>query len=228
MNKKAGTTLGVKLPYIFLAIAGLLIAHWITVHLTLNDQSAANAPWAIWFDLDREYNIPTATNTLLLGLCSVASLGLAFKSRLSIHRLGWFLFTLLFGYLALDEILIIHEQLAEPVRTLLGITGSNPLYHAWVVPALAVIIIMLLAAWIIRIYHKQLKVFSEVLVLIIVLASGVVAFEIIGTFVYPYTDAYRLFMVPVEEIFELSMAAIILDNLSKRLKGQSSGGSKIT
>jgi hypothetical protein len=228
MNKAKAKAPGLNLAYIFTLIVGLLIAHWVTVRLTLHDPIAASASWSAWFDLDREYNVPTATNALLLGLCSLTALGLATKSYQTIQRVGWLLFSIFFGYLALDELLIIHEQLGEPLRRFLGISGFNPLYHAWVVPALAVIVGMLFATWVIRRYHRQLRIFSEILLLLAVLASGVVACEIIGTFVYPHTEAYRLFMVPLEEIFELSMAAVILNNLVSRLKGHSVGGTKKT
>jgi hypothetical protein len=228
MNKAKAKTPGLNLAYVFALIAGLLIAHWVTVQLTLHDPIAASASWSAWFDLDREYNVPTATNTALLGLCSLIAMGLAIKAKQTVQRAGWILFAVLFGYLALDEMLIIHEQLGEPIRRLLDISGSNPLYHAWVVPALAVIAGMLITAWVIRRYHRQLSIFSEVLLLVAILASGVVACEILGTFVYPHTEAYRLFMVPLEEIFELSMAAVILNNLTKRLKGHGASGTKKT
>lgn len=201
------------LGYLYAYIALLLVAHWVTVHLTLYDSAAAASNWAVWFDLDREYNVPTVTNAVILGLSGLVALKLATRVAYTIQRLGWFLFALLFGYFSLDEMLIIHEQAAEPLRKLLDISGSNPLYHAWVIPALVAIVLLMLLVFVIRRYYRQLKIFSDILVLIIILASGVVLLEIIGTFVYSHTEAYRLLIVPAEEVFELSMAAMILKSL---------------
>lgn len=210
MNK-ALTSRYVKLSYG--AIVLLLIAHLITVLITKDNSVAASSSQAAWFDLDREYNIPTVTNAIFLALNALVCVHLMLKTKLWLQRVGWSLFALLFAYLSSDELLIIHEQLGEPLRKLLDISNSNPFYHAWVVPASAVIVIMGVIALLIRRYYKQLKVSSDTLILVAVLGAGVVALEVIGTFFYSNTTAYRLILVPTEEIFELSMAVTILSKL---------------
>lgn len=210
MKRKPPHGLGRHVPYLYAVVGGLLLAHWITVFLTLNNPDAAAAAWAPWFDMDREYNVPTLANTIFLGLSAIVSLGLAWKAKPYLQRTGWLAFAMLFGYLAADELLIIHEQLAEPIRELLNISGSNPLYHAWVIPASVIILLMGATVWGIRRYYKQLKVFSDTLALVAVLAAVVVCIEIVGTYIYPNTAAYRLFMIPLEEGFELTMAVTIL------------------
>lgn len=210
MKHTRPTGLGRHITYLYAVVAGLLLAHWVTVFLTLNNPSAAAAGWAPWFDMDREYNVPTLANSIFLALSAIVSLGLAFKAKMNLHRAGWIAFALLFAYLAADELLIIHEQLAEPIRELLNISGSNPLYHAWVIPASVLVLLMGVVVWAIRRYYKQLKVFSDTLALVVILAAVVVFIEIIGTYVYPHTAAYRLLMIPLEEGFELTMAVTIL------------------
>jgi hypothetical protein len=226
MKSISATRDGRTMPYVYGAILAILGLHWITVLLTFNDPAASSTVQAVWFDLDREYNVPTVFNSLLLLTSGVVCIGLASKALHRIQRIGWALFSMLFIYLSLDELLIIHEQLAEPIRKILDITGSNPLYHAWVVPAIFIIAFMVLGVWVIRSFHKDLHVFSDTLLYIVILATGVVACEVLGTFVYPYNFTYRMLMVPLEEIFELTMAAVILSHLLAQLFERSKGGKK--
>jgi len=213
---------GLFIKVIFIYIGVLLASHWLTVYLT-NSGSVADASL---FDLDREYNIPTYTNAFLLWSSAIVSFTLSIRSVINVQRFGWVLFGLFFTYLGFDEALIIHEQLGEPIRNILNITGSNPLYHAWVVPAIGIVTLIILTIFIIRRYYKQLRVFSRLLFLIALLATGVIACEILGTFIYDNTILYRTFMVPLEEIFELTMAAIILRSLLIQLKNQN--GKKVS
>ncbi|MBA3758870.1 hypothetical protein H0X10_04575 [Candidatus Saccharibacteria bacterium] len=213
MNNKPATNVSRFMPYVYGWIAFLLLAHWTAVLLTLNSPNESVATLASWFDLDREYNIPTATSSLLLGLSSLTSLALIFQAKHFVQKMGWGLLAILFSYFALDEILILHEQLAKPVRKLLNITGSNPLYHAWVVPAIGVITFLVVVIFILRRYHKQLRVFSDILLLVAIMGVGVVMIEILGTYVYSNTEVYRIIMIPIEEVFELFMSSQILRKL---------------
>ncbi len=199
-------------------IAALLVGHWLTVMFTLDNPQAMASMAATWFDLDREYNVPTVTNTVLLWLSAATFIALAYKAKQRAMRTSWVAFAMLFAYLGFDELLIIHEQLAEPVRRLLNIGNSNPLYHAWVVPAFIVIIGLGCAGWWIKRYFKQLKPCSVILKLLVIMAAGVVSIEILGTFLYEYTAVYRLAVVPLEEVFELVMGSIIFLTARKQLK----------
>lgn len=218
MKEPTATIRGHLKRYIFTYICLLLILHWITVFILLNNPDLSSQSWTAYFDLDREYNVPTYSNTVLLLSSGVISFVLAQRAKVGVQKLGWILFGILFSYLAIDEALILHEQLAEPVRKILDIGNSNPLYHAWVVPAIFIVGCMAIASFVIMKYYKQLKMFSDVLTYVVIMAGVVVALEIFGTFVYDNTTAYRLIMVPLEEIFELSMAALILTRLIRYLK----------
>lgn len=224
MKNKPALQRGILTKYLLMYVLALLIMHLLTVALTRNNPELATKTWAVWFDLDREYNVPTVSNALLLASSAFIPLLLALRATHMVQRMGWGLFCVLFGYLSLDEILIIHEQLAEPTRKLLDIGNSNPLYHAWVVPAIFIVLGLGLIILVIKRYFKQLTVFADVLKYVVVLASGVVILEIIGTFVYNNTDVYRFLMVPAEEIYELSMAVLILNQLVLRLKLRQSNG----
>lgn len=220
MKSQPSRRFGRLAAYLYVFIAILLVCHWITVFLTIDNPSVAASPAAVWFDLDREYNIPTVTNSLLLWSCAVTFSLLGFRARRRALRGGWLAFAVLFAYLGLDELLIFHEQLAEPVRELLGIGNTNPFYHAWVVPGIFVAIGFGCLSWWIQRYFKQLEPCRDLLKLIVFLASGVISLEVIGTFVYANNAAYRFFMVPLEEVFELSVAAWILLAALKQQKAK--------
>lgn len=198
-------------------IAFLLVMHWLAVYFTQGGTSVWGDLPAL-FDLDREWNVPTFTNSALLTACGLISVRLAVQARKSVQKVGWILSSIFFIYLAMDELFIIHEQLAEPIRKLLNIGNSNPLYHAWVVPAFAVITLLVSIILFIHAYYHDLKVFTGLLKLIVIMATGVVMLEILGTLVYDTTIVYRVLMVPAEEIFELSMAATILHYLADKTK----------
>lgn len=198
-------------------IAFLLVMHWAGVYFSHGGVSAWSDILAL-FDLDREWNVPTFTNSALLTVCGLISLRLAVQARRRIQKIGWILSSIFFIYLAMDELFIIHEQLAEPIRKLLNIGNSNPLYHAWVVPAFAVITLLVSIIQFIHAYYRDLKVFTGLLKLVVIMATGVVMLEILGTLVYDNSTVYRVFMVPAEEIFELSMAATILHYLADKIK----------
>ena len=193
----------------------LLLLHWAGVYLSYAEPGRWDRAIAL-FDLDREQNVPTVTNAFLLLCSSLVSVVLFMRVKKYAQKVGWLIMSLFFLYISIDELFILHEQIAEPVRKLMGIGNSNPLYHAWVVPALFVIIILTVFALFIHHFYKDLRVFSGVLKLIVILATGVVALEIVGTFVYENTVFYRSVMVPLEEIYELSMAAVIVRYLARQ------------
>lgn len=214
------TSAGLSSRYPLIAatsISILLILHWVGVFVTQDATSGWNSSAAL-FDLDKEWNVPTFINSFLLLSSGLLSLFLATKAKKSIQQLGWVVSTLFFIYLAMDELFIIHEQLAEPIRKVLNIGNSNPLYHAWVIPALAAIILLVGIIMFIHAFYVHLKIFNRLLVRIVILASGVVFLEILGTLVYDKPLIYRLLMVSAEEIFELSMAAAILYYLLNQVK----------
>lgn len=196
-------------------ISFLLLAHLLGVYLSYAQPGAWERSIAL-FDLDREQNIPTVTNSLLLLCSGVVSAALFLRAKKFAQKAGWLTFGVFFLYLSIDELFILHEQIAEPIRRLMGIGNSNPLYHAWVVPALFIIFILTAIALFIHHFYKDLRVFAGVLKLIVILASGVVALEIVGTFAYEHTVLYRSLMVPMEEVYELSMAAVIVHYLARQ------------
>lgn len=209
-----------RFPLVFGFIVLMLTLHWQAVYADMHQPGSVLAGWSWLFDLDREHNIPTTLSSLLFLAASYWSILLAIKAKISIQKMGWALFGIFFGYLALDEFLIIHEQLAEPLRGILNISNNSPVFHAWVLPALAIAIFLIAGLFIIRAHWHNLKVFFDVLLLVLVLVVGTVGCEIAGTYIYANREAYRFVMVPTEELFELTMAALIWLKLTSTHKAK--------
>ncbi|HTE58295.1 MAG TPA: hypothetical protein VK694_06130 [Verrucomicrobiae bacterium] len=192
------------------AMLGLvLLMHWLFVYLDLYASSVPLTRLTPLFDLDRERNLPTLISSGLFLLVSYWCIRLAVISRYKSQKLGWIMFAGLLGYFALDEFLIIHEQLAEPVRKLLNISTTSPLFHAWVIPGIVAAGLLGATLLFIRQHKQKLTVFTPMLVRVFILVAGTITWEIAGTYVYGHQTTYRLLMVPIEEMFELTMTALI-------------------
>lgn len=205
VNKAKRLLIGAFLSLALLHIASVLI-----------DRGSANG-WlgtaAPWFDLDREYVVPSVYTGLLLALCSVSSVILAVRQKPHNRKIVWGLLAAIFAYLSLDEVFIIHEQLAEPLRDLLSIGPGSLLYHAWVVPALAITGLGIVATATAVKHHLVSATQAIVISLLMMLVILNIAIESLGTKVYSSPLGYRLGAVMLEELFEIGMISYILYRL---------------
>lgn len=167
------------------------------------------------FDMDSERNVPTVYTGLVLGCCAFVSLLSLQLSRSKIQKFVWILLSGFYFYLAFDEILIIHETFASPVRELLSIEGGNVFYHAWVVPAAGIAIAFGMVAFYLMSKHKISQHQKNILILTLALIAGVIFLEIIGTKLYFSPLLYKLGPVFVEEMLEVSLLSLILYRLTR-------------
>lgn len=98
------------------------------------------------FYVDAERNIPTGFSTLLLLL---AALLLAVITVLKRKQTGfpvsyWAVLSFGFLFMAADEAWSFHEGLMEPMRQLLGDGKLGVLYFAWVIPGIALVLVLAL------------------------------------------------------------------------------------
>ncbi len=93
---------------------------------------------APWFDLDNERNFSASYNALLWAGSAITCF-MFFGRTGKIDQLRWLLMGLLFGYIAADELFVVHERMAAPIRNYLEISKTSPLYHAWVVVAIGAV-----------------------------------------------------------------------------------------
>lgn len=95
-------------------------------------------------DVDTELSLPTIYSVLLL---FSAALLLILITRLNKEEHGafcctWQILTLGFLYMTLDEGASLHEKLMTPIQNLLGDNMPGYFYFAWVIPALAGVVIL--------------------------------------------------------------------------------------
>lgn len=179
--------------------------------------NATMSYFASMFDLDNERNIPTLYSSLLLGMCAFVCVVLSTRAKVLINKLVYYAIGAFFLYVAFDESLVIHETSAEPVRNLLQIGDGSALYHAWVIPAVLVLLGIAGVYAFLRSKDKETKFQKKIILLICILGAGVVGLEVLGTQFYFDQTAYKLGPVMIEELFELGMVSFILATLSKRL-----------
>jgi len=98
------------------------------------------------FNVDYEQNITTLFSVFLL-LCAAFLLGLISilkRQRRNPDCSKWMILTCGFIYLATDEGWSFHEMLIEPIRKLLGHDSLGVFFFAWVLPAMAGVVILAL------------------------------------------------------------------------------------
>lgn len=208
----------------WLLVIGLIIIavmHVVTAYASLYHPGSYLSGIAGTWDLDMEYNVPTYySGAILLGV-AVAALAMLKKAKARVHKLVWLMVSLMFAYWALDETLVIHEQFSEPIRDLLSIT-SGVYYHAWVV--LAIPLAVVLGLGLLFIYHLRKRPFSaeqiRLFSLVFFTAVGIIVLEAGGTLVFENPPWYRLVAIPAEELFEISMASYILVSLIRQTENK--------
>ncbi len=202
---------------LLISAVSLAILHIIAVIAAVHFPTSYIAEISPKIDLDNELNIPTAYSGILLGCCGLMCLLLVqVNSRFS-ERLRWIVISLFFFLLAFDELLSVHEAIAEPIRKSLSILDGSVFYHAWVIPALAVITTFALATYFIKSRSQMSLLQKRIMLYIVILGIGNVALEAIGTQVYFSTLVYKLGPVMLEEMFEISMISSILYQLTAGL-----------
>ncbi len=158
-----------------------------------------------FLNLDKEYNIPTLYVMLSLYFCGILLMIISFGVRLKKEKffLHWGFLSLTFLYLGTDEILVLHEQIISPLRSVLKTTGF--LYMTWVIPAL-ILLLLFVIAYIKFLKALPVKTRNWFIVSGIVFVLGAVGLEVIGSnYLYNYGQdslSYS-FITTVEETFEL-------------------------
>ena len=130
------------------------------------------------FDFNREVNLPTYFSSLLLlaNAILLALIGYQYKA-LNKNFWQWLGLSAIFGFLALDEMVQIHEHVRAPTEALLNTTGIA--YFAWFIPYLLIMFILAIIyfKFMARLQIRILKLFIFSAVLYI---SGAVVVEAIS------------------------------------------------
>lgn len=195
------------------AIAFLLVlasvAGQLSAHLTGHDYVFGLVPL---FNIDGERNFPTGFSTLLL-LLAAALLAVIMVLERGRGRGGsgyWAVLSAGFLFMAADEAWSFHEKLIRPVRSLLGDQDLGMLYHAWVVPGMALVAVLglvFLRFWL-RLPAKTRFAFLFAAVLYL---GGAIGVELVGGRYSETLEAHDLtyaMIVTLEE--SLEMAGVIV------------------
>lgn len=172
------------------------------------------------FNLDAEPNIPTAFSGLLL-LSAALLLGVIAHhawQRETPFRRHWAALALIFAYLAIDEYVMLHESLTEPMRDVLNADGL--LYYTWIVPAMGLLVIFAIAYarffWHLSPRWKLLFAASG-----IIYVSGAIGVEMLGGWHASQYEDHRFtfeLLVAVEEGLEMSGASLFVYSLLEYLR----------
>lgn len=206
-----------KLIPTLLVIFFVILATAHVMAVLLSNESGILYEFSKNFDLDRERNIPTMYSGFLHAMIAFCAVYLATRKIIWQNKVVYFVLAALFFYIAFDETLVIHELFADPVRNLLNIESNNPLYHAWVIPAAAVIVFLLAMLLLLRGKNTESHFQRRIIAYLALLGIGIVSLEIIGTQLYFSETVYKLGPVMIEELLEIGMVSFILYIFVKRL-----------
>ena len=173
------------------------------------------------FSVSNEGKLPTFYSGLTL---LVAALLLAATAAHE-HRSGgrfvrhWFGLSLIFVFMAADEMLEIHELSMVPVRRAFGITGG-PLFFAWVIPAAVFLMLLAItyARFLIALPRPSMRAF---LIAGVVYVGGALGMELVGSayFTSHSNDVIYGVIATVEEMGEMAGMALfilaLLDHLAR-------------
>jgi uncharacterized Tic20 family protein len=169
--------------------------------------------WLNLFNVDRELNFPTWYSALMIGFCAIL-LGIIAqgkKQQGDRYTKDWQLLSLIFWFLAIDEIVSIHEIFIIPeVSKMLHLPGF--LYSAWVIPGTIFVI------WFARryskfIYHLPPKSRLHFVLAASIYVGGALIMEMIGSAIaQSFTQQSLIYALTtsVEEFLELSGIVMLI------------------
>ena len=179
------------------------------------------------FDLDVEGNIPTLFSVFLLFFAALLLVVITSFKKMQADRdvSRWAVLTIGFFFMAIDEGASIHEMLILPVRGLLGQGAPGVFYWAWVVPGIAVVLVLALYffGFILRLpprmrYTCLLAGFLYV--------GGAVGLELIGGYYAKLHGTRNLsynMLVVVEESLEMAGSVLFIYALLRYLADNGRG-----
>jgi hypothetical protein len=166
------------------------------------------------FALNKEQTVPTLYSSLALFFCSVLFWVIAqHKAHLQDkYTISWKALSVIFTYLALDELLSLHESFSKPLHQL-GVNGI--LYNAWVIPGIIVVGIFCVIFY--R-FFKHLPRYMQRLMLLAIstFVGGAIVIEVVGGY-YEYLNGrqnlgYAL-LTTIEESMEMLGVIIMIHAL---------------
>lgn len=171
-------------------------------------------------NVDKEMNFPTLYATLTLFFCSflifvIGKTKKQFKDKFYLH---WLILGLIFFFMGIDEILMLHEQLSAPVRGTLNTEGI--LYFSWLIPA-AIFLVLFLFAYL-KFFFSLNKYFRILFLSSAVLyVFGAFGMEVIGSRIivsYGQNNLFYALITNIEELFEMIGILVFIYSLLSYIK----------
>ncbi len=184
------------------------IACLTAIHLALQGMRFVTGEMSglVWFfSLGSDGNVPTFYSSFAILLCSaiLVCLGVGDLREKKIPAAYWFGLAIIFAFLSVDEMLMLHERLIEPLRTALHTSGA--FYYAWVIPyGVAVVIFLLVYARFLLLLPQKTRSLFVTAGAIFVL--GAIGFEMIGGIQhenYGKANITYIALQTVEELLEM-------------------------
>ena len=169
------------------------------------------------FDLNREGNVPTLLSAILLAIAGglLLVIARARKRDSAPYAVHWKILALIFFFMAIDEVIGIHELLIQPLRSALNAEGV--LYFTWVVPG-AVLVLVFAVAYLKFLVHLPKKVAVLVAIAGVVYVAGALGMEMIDGQYYAEHDRAQdevyVLMTTIEEVLEMVGVAIFIHALA--------------
>ncbi len=164
------------------------------------------------FNVDAEQSIPTwyAQALLLIVSLTAAVIAISMRKVKDGHYKAWWLLSIVFLYLSIDEATSIHEFAAEPTRELFGIS-SGILFFAWYIPVLAIVAILgvFMLKWLFSLPWKTKKL---LLLSFFLFIAGAVGMEVVSGAYWASNGFHFDFMYSVLNAVEegLEMIGVII------------------
>lgn len=181
--------------------------------------------FAQMFALNSEANVPTLFSCLLLGTAAAVAWVIALGKRQQADRFQrlWLVMSAVFVYLAVDEVVQVHDRATLGVRNLLG--DSAIFHYAWVVPyAFVVLAIVVLFVPFLR--HLPRRTSGGMILAGALYVLGAMGLEVIEGMLEFSGQFYSLAMpvlVTIEESLEMSSIVLLIWVLLNYLRDQLPG-----
>lgn len=169
------------------------------------------------FSLNDEYNIPAFFSAGLLLYSSMLLLSIALRE----HRLGakdvprWMILSVGFLLMAIDETLSLHERLILPMREVLGSGNLGLLYFAWVIPGMALVLVLGLSflTFLLRLPRRTALVFTVAATLYLGGALGIELIEGRHAEIHTQHNLGFHMLVMLEESLEMAGVIVFIHGL---------------
>ena len=183
--------------------------------------------FVILFNVDAELNIPAVFAGLVLLICSILLAIIAYGEKLAKRSYvnHWRALSIIFLFMSLDEVIMLHEKTIEPLRDKLDTSGF--LYYAWVIPG-AIFVVTLLLAFLGFVTALPAKTRRLILIAGTVYVGGAIGIELVGGYYAELNSQYNItyaIITTVEEFLEMLGLLIfiyaLLSYISSFMKGVS-------